>query len=857
MQTPTKSLIDNFDFLLFGQGTKLPFRGYVSAIDPTTAGVGVLIGGSQNTHKTLLGTVKVRDGLKRRGPADDTAAGVISSFEWETSLGVTRELRAVNGTLQVAFDTGSGINYYDLMTGLTDAEMLFSFAAWWDDANKKDDLIFVNGQQEINMWGGGIAIISTAANTAGVINGVAAPNNITSAAFGQFSSGGIGYVVDDVITLTLGDGTAQLVVDSVVAGGVQTVGILSGDSGGSGYTVGDLVKVGGGTTQALIQVTGVSGGAVTSIQILTTGIGNALGSHLVTTNVVTTGSPSGLTLSISAIGNTISTWHFHNNGGGYSISASQTPSPTTGGTGTGATVWIEIVTTGRVTISGTDTASEQGFAGSPTPTDGILTYHPGTFIADGVTYAYTSIGDDGFSFIGVTPDPSGISPGDVGFATVITSSQTSAGNDFADVFGAHFTNDYIDVEGNQLYVGCYSARPIYMSSDSSYLDFGPIPVIRAPGDPNVYILDTNSRGVSGKTGQDGNVVLFGSQGDSYSIARTTSTVQISADPAAVFADVENEVINKQTSSDLSSPISNDFITSVGDTILFLDENNQLRQFGTLRNLVTPVYPILSLDVYTELANSDPTGGHLRAVGEQSGETVYIMMPRSGKLYFYQIRNQVDQVGNLTAERVWQPPFIVGGSRIAVIEGITYVYSNSNPQMYQLWNTGQYSDDSPSDEPIPYESHAIFAYLSGSELASGRAQFIEFDKIYYEGYMTRGTSLYNNVYYEFDGAKGIQTVRVNVPTNPGKKLAKFYDGTNTPSLGDVSLGLIPLGDGVLPQGGSVVPKFRAMRRVQSQDVFEFALDIASYDLDSEWEMLTIGANIQESTNRPTGIMAVIS
>lgn len=849
------SLPDNFNFELFGQSNdpKIPkFRGYVSSIDPTTVGIGVLIGGSQNTYKSLLGTIKVRSGLKLRGPADATAGGVFSSFEWETTLGVTRVLRVDNGKLQVEYDTGSGIVYADLLTGLTDDEMLFSFAPWYDENLQKDELIFVNGKQEINMWPGGIVAISVAANTVGIIGQIEGPQtaNTVNYQLGGRQSGGIGYIVGDILTVTTGNEDALLEVDEISAKTAVATAAISSGHAGTGYTIGDIVSINGGGvgTLAVLLITGVDGeGGVTSFSIINPGIGYAISSANATTNIKSAGGGSGFEADVSTLGVTITAWHLTNNGSGYSAVNNNA---TSGGTGTEAVIDIITVDTGRISIGETYTLSQLGFSGTLASSDGTLVDSGGTISVNGTAYTYQTLGDNGFSFIGVSPDPSAIASNSVAIAQVVVSTRTASGNLFSLIFGAKFTNDFVSVNGNQLYVGCYNARTSYISSDTNYLNFA-APIFRTPGDPDVFIGDSNLRGVASKTGQKGNVVIFGSVGDSYSLTRQVSTF-ITSNGTTQFV-YETVLVDKSTSSDLSSPLGQDFIDAIGDTIIFLDGNNQLREFGTLRNLATPVYPILSLDVYTELAGVDFTGGAIRAVAEQSGESVYIVSPRTGALYIYQIRSQVDQVGNLTAERVWQPPFIVGASRVAVIDGITYVYSNSNPQLYQLWDTGQYYDDSPSGDQLPYESHATFAYLSLPD----RTLQLNFDKLYFEGYMQRGTNLYCNIYYEFQGSKSIRTITINKPVAPGQKLAKFYDSTATPSLGDVSLGEVPLGEGITARGGASVPKFRAMRRAQSTDVFEFALDIASYDVNAQWELLVLGTNLQPTTRQPTGIMGLSS
>lgn len=631
---------DNFNFARFGQGTKVPFKGYISSVDPTTVGPEVLIGGSQNTHKTLLGTIKVRNGLKRRGTANAAIAGVKSSYEWYTSLGAVYPLRVTEeNKLQVESDIadGSTLVWYDLMTSLDSTR--FVFDTWWDDTLKKDKLIFVKFDNDLYSWEGGIAKFVSATST--------------------------------VIT-------------------------LDRDAAQAGFA-----------------------------------------------------------------------------------------------------------TSGSVTINGN---------------------------------AYTYTGIMGSTLTG-TSDSSAEPAGSVVISAVVTTSNQPT--DTTD----NFTNDFIKTINNQLHVGSYNSRLIYISSFTDFTDFSVLGV-RAPGDPDLLTLDSQANGIAvqkGATDQSGRAVISGGLGDWYTVIRSNQTVG---------TDLTEQVdVIRSQEADLSTAQAHEFIDVLGDSIIFLDQNNQLRQFGLVRNIVSPVFPLLSLDVFTELKNRNAIGGHIRIVSDEGDTTIYITMPAEGIDYMYQIRSRVDELGNLAAERLWHPPQVRGIARIAVISGVTYGHSNANPQMYQLWNTGQYSDDSPSDEPLPYECHATFGYLSLPE----RTAHLNFNKLYYEGYATRGTNLYNNVYYEYQGSKNILTVRVNKPIDPGKKLAKFYSSQQTPSLGDVSLGQIPLGEGITSSGGVNPPKFRAIRYVQPIDVFEFALDMASYDLDSQWEILQLGATIQPSTRQPTDIM----
>jgi hypothetical protein len=563
------------------------------------------------------------------------------------------------------------------------------------------------------------------------------------------SNGGIDYVVGDILTVSGGNADAKLEVDSnSAATAVKTVTIANA---GTGYAVNDIVKVSPyPTAYCLLKVTTIGGGgAVTGLTVVATGLGYGTGSGVATANVLSGG--SSLTVNITAVASTIATWHFTNNGSGYSTGNAVA---TTGGTGTGATVSIFSVATGRVTITGTTTLSLLGFSGQLTPTAGGDSYG-GSFIVNGASWSYFALGDNGLSFIGFGSDPSALA-GTVALSNITQNTVTASGNTFAKVFGANFTNDFINVIGNQLYVGCYKSRTVYCSGSDDYTKFA-VPSLRAPGDPDIFVLDSNARGATSRTGQKGNAILFGSQGDSYAIQRNAQ-VFTSANGATSYI-YELDSVDKATSSDLSSPLGQDFISSIGDTIIFLDQNNQLRQFGTLRNLVTPVYPILSLDIYDELTQCDFTGGHLRAVAEQAGETVYITAPITGVTYIYQIGYKIDPLGNLSASRIWQPPFIWNVSRIAVIDGVSYGHSNANPQLYQLWNTLQWHDDSPSGE-LPYDCIMRMAYRNG-----GRRQGKNnFDKVYVEGYIADGTKLYGNVYFDYQGSTSHRKPRLECDGN---------------------------------------------------------------------------------------------
>ncbi len=149
--------MDNFNYALISD-----FSGYNSARDKTNIKESFLVRGSKNVYKKISGTISSRFGLKRRGTADATVAGVKSSYEWNTSLAKQFPLRVCNSKLQVESSLLDGSTYvwYDLMTSLSLTR--FVFDTMWDNVLKKDRLVFVKGDSNMHYWSGGLTKTASA-----------------------------------------------------------------------------------------------------------------------------------------------------------------------------------------------------------------------------------------------------------------------------------------------------------------------------------------------------------------------------------------------------------------------------------------------------------------------------------------------------------------------------------------------------------------------------------------------------------------------------------------------------------------------------------------------------------------------
>lgn len=706
---------DNFNINLVGQADK-PFLGYVSSKDKTSMIPQLMVRGSKNVYKKLSGTIANRPGLKRRGAADATIAGVVSAFVWNNSLGKILPLRVANNKLQVESDivTPGTFLWYDLMTSLTQTRAVFD--TYWDNTNKKDKLLFVLHDPNIYDWSGGLSQVS--------------------------------------------GGTAT-------AAGTITALDTAPTAGGSGYALNDTATINGGT--ATIKVTGVTGGAVTSVVLISPGSGYSVGSGTATTATIGVG--TGLTVNITAI-----------------------------------------ATAGTITkLNSTTTWAQDGFA----PT--------GTITIGGVDYVYTS--GYGSQILTVTSDASALVSGAVGIAKVVTVSNTPA---------AGALNDFIRVVNNQLYVGSYTSRLVYISDQTDYTDFS-IPTPRIPGSPELIICDGAVTGIGQR------------QGKAHIFAGTAYLHIVTFTSITVGSALEEETdAPRQDLAEGESCYAHEFIATVGDDLIYLSQNQQLLVFGTFRNMATPRFPSLSQAVFDELQQEDFTGGELSAIGD----FLYLTAPLAGRTWLHQTRYSVDSVGNIVSEKLWHPPQIWNGSRIVSINAVEYVHSNSNPQIYQIWNTAQWHDDSPNlqvdginYEYLSYDSVMRLAYVG---IGDRREGLIRFDKLYTEGYITPGTNLNAYVLYNYQGSSLVLNPSINSIASP----ATLFTGNQAPSLGDSSISDNPLGDGLTVDANDqeLLPKFKAINNLTLKNCFEYQLVFYSTDIDSRWEILCTGTNAVISNNQ---------
>lgn len=435
-------------------------------------------------------------------------------------------------------------------------------------------------------------------------------------------------------------------------------------------------------------------------------------------------------------------------------------------------------------------------------------------------YTYTG-GESTDTLTGITPALPAITQG-----TVILQGVATVTNPWGSTV---FLCDFVKTIGNQVYCGSYTSRLVYISSAVQFDDYT-IPSPPVSGSPDLLTLDNNGKGISVR------------QGNAHISAGLSDWYIVTFQDIAVGATVTRQtVVEKQETAALGAALAHEFIDTVGDDIVYLSQGHQLLNYGTFRNINTAKFPSLSQEIDTELSAETFIGNGLVGQVKAIGDFVYITSPVSGKTYLKQTREALDVTGNIVAERLWHPPQVWNATRIALINGVEYVHSNANPQLYQIWNTGQYHDDSPTNDAVPYDVSMNMSYRQ-----HGRRQgFLVFDKVYIEGYVMTNSQI---------GLKVRQLYR-----DPNPQVVVLSDLTNPPAefppedvetVGGSLVGEVPIGGGYSEI--TQMPKFRVVADITLVNAFEYQLEIYSNTADSAWEIIALGSNATQSTQSATYI-----
>lgn len=149
--------------------------GYETASDQSNTDKRFLVAGSKNVLIDRTKKVKSRSGYSRLGAANTALTENRNAWTWKTNLGQNYPQKFFNDELDVYLGTVDGVEinaWTKIADGWSTTKRLRSITqisgggAWWDNTEKIDVQLMVNGDDKIYEWGGGVAVVSSVtANT--------------------------------------------------------------------------------------------------------------------------------------------------------------------------------------------------------------------------------------------------------------------------------------------------------------------------------------------------------------------------------------------------------------------------------------------------------------------------------------------------------------------------------------------------------------------------------------------------------------------------------------------------------------------------------------------------------------------
>lgn len=451
---------------------------------------------------------------------------------------------------------------------------------------------------------------------------------------------------------------------------------------------------------------------------------------------------------------------------------------------TGAVATFASATTNTITVQGSLSTAELRFL-----------VGGGSVDIEGTTYAYTGL--SGQTLTGVTPDP--------------TSAGHTVGADILDlpvenanIVSSSFDVDIIEVMRNQLWVGSYDYRTIYVSDDADITDFTPASP-RVPGDGVSITIDSTPVGFKV---QEDSMYVSGSASDWYQSKFTLS------------ADLVNESleIKKLNTGPLQGAKSQDLIGKIKNSVVFVSEEPTFDTLGRVENIDTPQSRPLSDAIKNDFDNYDFSNGHVLYHRNNS----YIALPAESLLIIYDHAN-----GH------WQPPQTLPIRRLAVIGGELYFHSSSSSNTYRLFY-------GTNDDGYGVEAIAAFKY-NDYGFPWWKKTFTEWFTV---GYVQRNTVISQQLKYEWQGYGQIIEKEID-----GNDTAITYLSTEDGSFGKNAFGKFPIG--TVLNGETASNKFRCFKTMRPFDFYEIQVRYSTNGIDQQWAILAHGPrlNISGAENAP--------
>lgn len=611
----------------------------------------VLVVGSQNVLTNAAEQVGIRQGYTLDGGAgNQNTYGIDSAYDFLTKIGNTQNLRKWGTNLEVRYQnpSTSSVSWINIYASLN-ASKLVNFTNFWDlNGEVSMFCLFVNGDNNVYEWSGGVGAFASATSTTITLQGTQTLAQLgfynTAANAGKYK-----FIIDGVTYTYTAAGYAPTTAYTASAtGGTQDLVQYVSQKFTTGASAQSLYS-------ATIQVINNFGATLTDINLI---------GYVYTDNAGVPGTLIGTTsssLSTLANGaNTSMAFSFSN----LAISP--------------ATAYHFIVHTLNPAALLKVYTDTNPATGTNVSTD-LVTWSP----VNGGMYATIVENDSGvYQFTGVSPDPTvaGIQVGD---AVIQSPTIGVAGNTANTNFPSNFNLDLIATLSNQVWYGNLTSSNVYVSKVNNYKNTTFSSPQRLPGEGALLILDSPCVGFSPQ-----GTLMFVTSGESqwWQSAVFQQTVVVSG----ISTPTETLYLERLKTATGQASQSQALIARFKNSLIYVSNEPIINSFGLIQNI----------QQQPQIENmSDPIKYDVDAYDFTDGQVfyfnyfIYVTIPRMGVVRMFNVNKQY-----------WEAPQLLPISRFYVVDGQLYGHNYSTNESYQLF-TGY------NDNGNPISAVAAFPYVS--------------------------------------------------------------------------------------------------------------------------------------------------
>lgn len=377
-------------------------------------------------------------------------------------------------------------------------------------------------------------------------------------------------------------------------------------------------------------------------------------------------------------------------------------------------------------------------------------------------------------------------------------------------------NDVIKTLDNHVYVGSHSSAVVYMSKSGDFTDFA-FSSPRLATDGWQFVLDSEMIGFETNiaSGGEESMVFFAGSDWMYRV----EFVDIADSSISQIAKIRPIIVSSGQGA-----VSQELISKVKNSIVYLNAFNELLEFGSVENIATVQQTPISDPIKPDFLAADFTGGAIRFWRNN----LYITAAASGRMFILSFR------GAQGMTRFWQPPQLLPVGPMSDYDGYLIGHSSAQRESYTL-----FLGTNDNAKPIAFKAH--FAY----ENYAAREKAKEFIKYFVEMYLTSNTTVTHSMIYEYLGAKTIRSAQYT-----GSDADFLFTPNPSAALGVNSLGTSPLGAPI--SGVTNYLKYRRFKKVTPVDFFEFQSRFEADELDAQFQILCHGPEVGVSKNAPAKI-----